>query len=111
LFLFSVYYNFYGQILDRIKIIVIMAPIMIDDLSQIGRPALARGHAARASAGKYDTLAQGFERGEEEQKDFRSGGQRNPLIRLNSDKEIHGFSFDCLWPGLAGFGQGLARFG
>jgi hypothetical protein len=40
----------------------------------------------------------------EEQKNFRPGGRRNPLIRLNSDKENPSLSFDGLWPGLAGFG-------
>jgi hypothetical protein len=39
------------------------------------------------------------------------GGRRNPLKRLDPDKEIKVNSFDFLWPGLAGYGQDLARFG
>jgi hypothetical protein len=30
------------------------------------------------------------------------GGQRKPLIRLNSAKEIQGFSLALIWPGFAG---------
>jgi hypothetical protein len=42
------------------------------------------------------------------------GGPRKSLIRLDSDKENPSLSFDCLWPGLAGFGSiwpNLAQFG
>jgi hypothetical protein len=43
------------------------------------------------------------ERGQERKKG--PGGRRNPLKRLNPDKEIKVNSFDFLWPGLAGFGK------
>jgi hypothetical protein len=36
------------------------------------------------------------------QRNFGPGGQRNPLIRLDSAKEIQGFFFDFFWPGFAG---------
>jgi hypothetical protein len=65
--------------IDKIGIIVIMLPIMIDDLSQIGRPATARIDAVRASAGEYDALAQGFERGERSRINFEARGSAQPL--------------------------------
>ena len=60
----------------------------------------------------YPIAAQRSEEGDGGRRLFsgRGGGPRNPLKRLNPDKEIQGFSFDCLWrawPGLAGFGQDL----
>ena len=59
----------------------------------------------------YPIAAQRSEEGDGGRRLFSGrGGPRNPLKRLNPDKEIQGFSFDCLWrawPGLAGFGQDL----
>jgi len=39
-----------------------------------------------------------------QQRFFAPGGQRNPLKRLKTDKEIQAFFFDLLCSGLAGFG-------
>jgi hypothetical protein len=38
------------------------------------------------------------------QDEKKASGRGNPLKKLDPDKEIKVNSFDCLWPGLAGFG-------
>jgi hypothetical protein len=70
----------------------------------IGRRPKAAAEAARAGCGRIERAGAG-------ERKNALGGQRKSLKRLNSGMEIKVNSFDCLWPGLAGFGSIWIRLG